>query len=132
MHSIARFSFVAAALFLTAGSVLVSAQSTEGPTTAPSETTATPSEPTTKPARARPIRLTVPWNKVPDLSDEQKSQINAIHVETIEKIKALEAAEDEACLALLTPEQRTALEETLDKEAAERKSRAAKKKQEQN
>jgi Spy/CpxP family protein refolding chaperone len=82
--------------------------------------------PTTKPVKEKPIRLTTPWNKVKDLSDEQKKQINEVHVDTIEKIKALEAEEDEKCMALLTPEQQKALEETIEKDKADKK--AAKKK----
>ena len=84
-------------------------------------------EPTTRTARARPIRLTVPWNKVADLTDEQKTQINAIHVETIAQIKALEAAEDEKCMALLTEEQRKTLTETLEKEKVAQKAKAGQK-----
>ena len=102
---------------LTLGSAAIAMQPAEGETSA-----------TTKPSgRARPIRLTSPWNKVADLTDEQKSQINAIHVETVAKIKALEAEEDEKCMALLTDEQRKALEEAIEQEKVERKSKAGKK-----
>ena len=84
--------------------------------------------PTTKPAmKVKPIRLTTPWNKVADLSDDQKNQINAIHVEIVEKMKALEAEEDEKCMALLTPEQQKALEETIEKEKADKKAAKGKK-----
>lgn len=84
--------------------------------------------PTTKPTmKERPIRLTVPWNKVKDLSDDQKKQINEVHVDTVAKIKALEAEEDEKCMAILTEEQRKVLEETIEQEKADRKAAKAKK-----
>ena len=83
---------------------------------------------TTKPTmKEKPVRLTTPWNKVKDLTDDQKKQINEIHVETIARIRGLEAEEDEKCMALLTDEQRKALEETLEQEKADRKAKAGKK-----
>ena len=83
---------------------------------------------TTRPAgKAKPIRLTNPWNKVADLTDEQKAQINQIHVETVEKIKQLQKEEDDRCMAILNDEQRKALEETQEQDKVARKSRAAKK-----
>ena len=112
---------VLAVVALTLGSAAIAMQ----PTTAPADAE---SSATTKPTgRARPVRLTAPWNKIADLTDEQKSQINAIHVETVAKVKALEAEEDEKCMALLTDEQRKALEETLEQEKVARKAKAGKK-----
>lgn len=83
--------------------------------------------PTTQSSRPRAVRLTTPWNKVADLTDEQKGKINAIHEETVDQIKALEKAEDDKCMALLTAEQKKTLDETLAKEAVEKKAKAGKK-----
>lgn len=83
---------------------------------------------TTRPAmKEKPIRLTTPWNKVKDLTDEQRKQINDIHVDTVAKIKALEAEEDDKCMAVLTEDQRKALDETIEKEKADKKAAKGKK-----
>ena len=84
--------------------------------------------PATRPAmKQKAIRLTVPWNKVKDLTDDQRKQINDVHVDTIAKIKALEADEDEKCMAILSDEQQKALQETLDQEKADKKAAKGKK-----
>lgn len=83
-----------------------------------------PTTQTTQPTK-RPARLVQPWNKVTDLTDEQRDQLIAIHAEITAKINALRAEEEERCNAILSEEQRAALTETLAREAAERKARAA-------
>lgn len=84
-------------------------------------------EPATQPAK-RSARVVSPWSKVTDLTDEQREQLGVIHAEFVEKINALRAEEEERSRAVLTPEQVAALEATLAREAAERKSRVAERK----
>ncbi|MFT3786439.1 MAG: hypothetical protein QM770_09765 [Tepidisphaeraceae bacterium] len=79
--------------------------------------------PTTKPAKAP--RLVQPWSKVADLSDEQKTQLAAIHEEITGKINALKQEEETRCNAVLTEEQRKKLDATLSEEAAAKKVQAA-------
>lgn len=83
-------------------------------------------EPATQPAKKQ--RLVQPWSKVTDLSEEQREQIVAIHSEITDKINALRDEELERCRAVLTEEQKAALDATLAREAADRKVKAAEKK----
>lgn len=84
-------------------------------------------EPSTQPTK-RPARVVSPWSKVTDLSDDQKEKLIEIHTEIVEKINALRDEEQERCGAVLTTEQKAALEATLAREAAERKAKAAERK----
>jgi Spy/CpxP family protein refolding chaperone len=85
-------------------------------------------EPTTKPAKVRQAKVSQPWSKVTDLTDEQKKQLSDIHAEITDKINALKREEEERSNAVLTADQRAALTMTLDKERAERKIKDAEKK----
>lgn len=84
-------------------------------------------EPSTQPAKKQQ-RLVQPWSKVTDLTEEQREQIVAIHSEITDKINALRDEEQERCRAILTEEQKAALDATLSREAADRKAKAAEKK----
>jgi hypothetical protein len=89
---------------------------------------ATFAEPTTRPATQpakRNVRLVQPWSKITDLSDDQKSQIIAIHADFTQRINRLRAEENERCLSVLSEDQKAALEALLAREAAERKARSA-------
>lgn len=70
-----------------------------------------------KAPKAAKVRLWAPFSKVEDLnlSDEQKTQIAAIHQDTLEKIKQLKQQEHEAVMALLTPEQKDKVTEAMAK-----------------
>ncbi len=84
-------------------------------------------QPSTQPAK-RPARLVQPWSKVTDLSDEQRERIAAVHSEIADKINELRDEEQDRCRAILTAEQRAALEATLARESAERKAKSSQKK----
>lgn len=65
----------------------------------------------------RGLRLWFPYSKL-ELEAEQKEQILRIHRKTLDRIKAIEEAEDEQVMALLTSEQRAeALRLREEKEA---------------
>jgi Spy/CpxP family protein refolding chaperone len=70
-----------------------------------------------KAPKAVKVRLWAPFSKVEDLnlSDEQKTQIAALHKETLAKIKALQQQEHDAVMALLTPEQKDKVTEAMAK-----------------
>jgi Spy/CpxP family protein refolding chaperone len=87
-------------------------------------------EPSTQPATQpskRATRLVQPWSKVTDLTEEQKEQLGTIHAEITDRINALRDEERERCLAVLTEEQKAALDATMAREAAERKAKSAEK-----
>jgi Spy/CpxP family protein refolding chaperone len=113
---------VLAVASLAIASAAVALEPSDSATTKPADSGSAKSS-----AKEKPVRLTVPWNKVKDLSDDQKVQINTIHVETVAKIKALEAEEDEKCMAVLTEDQRKAMAETLEQEKADKKASKGKK-----
>jgi Spy/CpxP family protein refolding chaperone len=82
--------------------------------------------PTTQPAKpVKKAKLGSPWNKVSNLTEEQKSQIVDIRTEIQEKIKALQEEERSRCLAVLNEEQRGELDAIKAREDAERKQRDA-------
>ena len=59
-------------------------------------------------------RLTQPWSKLSSLSDEQKSQIRAIHAKAVADKKAIDEKEREDIMALLTDEQKSEAQKLLD------------------
>src|SRR3954452_3665125 len=89
-------------------------------------------QPTTKPAAAdvqesdgkTTIRLFAPWSKLTTLSDEQKSQIHALHAKCLAEIKALETKQTSDIMALLNDDQKKELRQLEDKATAERKMKA--------
>ena len=100
------------------------------------KSTQTPSEPGAQPAagkerkspraaESRAVRLTKPWKDLNSLSDEQKRQINQIHRKAVAEIKAVEQKERDDVMALLNDEQKAELSALLEREAAQRKTKAA-------
>jgi len=78
-----------------------------------------------KPASA--IRLTQPWSRLNDVSDEQKVKMDGIHRKAREDIKAIEKREKEEMLAVLTPQQQAELREMEDQDTADKKLKAGEK-----
>ena len=76
-------------------------------------------------ARPRAVRLTKPWRDLASLTDDQKRQINQIHRKAVQEIKAVEQREKDDIMALLNDQQKSELTALLEKEAAERKAKAA-------
>ena len=79
----------------------------------------------TSEARPRAVRLTKPWSTLTSLTDDQKRQINQIHRKAVQEIRAVEQRERADVMALLNAEQKAELTALEEKEAAERKARAA-------
>jgi hypothetical protein len=76
-------------------------------------------------AEARPVRLTKPWSNLASLTDEQRRQINQIHRKALEDIKAIDQRERADVMALLSDQQKAELKALEEKQAAERKIKAA-------
>jgi hypothetical protein len=76
-------------------------------------------------AEARPVRLTKPWRDLTSLTEDQKRQINQIHRKSVADVKAIEQREREEVMALLSDQQKAELTALTEKEAAERKAKAA-------
>lgn len=74
-------------------------------------------------AQAKKVRLTRPWKDLASLSQEQQTQIAAIHRKAVQEIKQIERREREEIMALLSAEQKTELQTLMDKAAAERKAK---------
>lgn len=74
--------------------------------------------------KPRPGRLTQRWSKIASLSDEQKSQIRAIHARAVANKKAIEEKEREDIMALLTEEQKAEAQRMLDERKKPRRAPA--------
>jgi len=84
-------------------------------------------EPATKPEKKeklKPVRLTKPWSLLEDLTQDQKEQINKIHVAALEEKKKIDEKEDADCTAVLTDAQK---DELLKAEEKEKKAAVKKK-----
>ena len=79
--------------------------------------------PTTEPAKHTGIRLEQPYSKIPDLTDDEKSKIEAIHKKALEDTRAIREKEEEDIRTILTDDQKA----ELDKINAEKKEKAAEK-----
>ena len=73
--------------------------------------------------QANKARLTKPWKDLSSLSDDQKTQIAAIHRKAVAEIKQIQQRERDAIMALLNDEQKAELQTLTDKAAAERKTK---------
>jgi Spy/CpxP family protein refolding chaperone len=82
-----------------------------------------------KPDKKPSGRLTMPWSKLTSLSDEQKTQIKAIHVKANEEIKAIQEKERADIFALLSDEQKSEVKSLEEKSMADKKVGAAAKKE---
>ena len=78
-------------------------------------------KPTTK--RSRPLRVTLPYSLLQDMTEAQRSEIVSIRTDIMEQIKALKIEEKRRIMAVLTEEQRARLPEL----EAERKLKQAEK-----
>src|SRR4051794_12688695 len=92
-------------------------------------------EPTTRPSKGakvdtKTIKLTQPWSKLTDLSDDQKGQINDIHQKALAEIKAIHDREEAQIMALLNDQQKAELKKLSDEEKAQEKAKRADKKKE--
>ncbi len=75
-----------------------------------------PKAPATKPVKMRPIRLTKPWSLLEDLTQEQKEQINKIHMAALEEKKKIDDKEEADATAVLTDAQKAELLKAEEKE----------------
>ncbi len=74
-------------------------------------------------AQVKKARLTKPWKDLASLSQEQQTQIAAIHRKAVQEIKQIERREREEIMALLSAEQKSELQALTDKAATERKAK---------
>ena len=81
-----------------------------------------------KEAKAKEVRLTQPWRRLSNLSEDQRVKIAELHKKAVADIKEIEAREREDIMALLSEEQRTELKTLMETESADRKMRAAERK----
>jgi Spy/CpxP family protein refolding chaperone len=82
---------------------------------------------TTQPAGAEPkpsgrSHVIAPFNKLSDLTDDQKSKIREIHTEILDEEKQLHQKEHDEITALLTDDQKKELEDIEARAAAEKKA----------
>ena len=61
-------------------------------------------------------RLTQPWSKIESLSDDQKTQIRAIHAKAVADKKAIDEKERADILALLNDEQKAEAQKLIDEQ----------------
>lgn len=76
-------------------------------------------------ARGGGARLTKPWSEISSLSDDQKQKIREIHGKAAAEIRTIEQREREEIMALLNDQQKAELKADQEKDAADRKARAA-------
>jgi len=86
-------------------------------------------EATTQPAGAEPkistrSHIVAPFNKLSDLTDDQKSKIREIHTEILDEERQLHQKEHDEITALLTDDQKKELEDIEARAAAEKKAGA--------
>ena len=112
---------------LTAGAITLRAQDAQPAAAEPSKAEQMPADnAAAAPAPAtRPVRLTIPWRLMENLSDEQRAKIAAVHKQAVADIRAIEEKERQDILALLTDEQKVELKAIEERRAAEQKQRAA-------
>jgi len=82
---------------------------------------------TTQPAGAEPkistrSHIIAPFNKLSDLTDDQKSKMRDIHTEILDEEKQLHQKEHDEITALLTDDQKKELEDIEARAAAEKKA----------
>ena len=89
-------------------------------------------EPTTKPSKPdkapKAIKLVQPWSKLTTLTDDQKTQINDIHVRANTEVKTIRDKEEADIMALLTDAQKAELKKLDEDRRAEEKAKRAEKK----
>ena len=111
---------------LTAGAITLRAQDAQpAPAEGQSKAVEMPAETAERAPATRPVRLTIPWRLMENLSDEQRSRIAEIHKKAVADIRAIETKEREDVLAVLSDEQKVELKAIEERRAAEQKQRAA-------
>ena len=78
-------------------------------------------------AKTRAVRLTKPWKDMTSLTEDQKRQISQIHRKAVDEVKAIEQKEKSDIMALLNDQQKAEVTSLVEKDAAERKAKAAQK-----
>lgn len=81
----------------------------------------------TQPSAATPSsheRLITPFNKLSDLTDDQKVKLRDIHSAALDEEKALRQKEHDDMLAVLTDDQRKELDDIVAKASDEKKASA--------
>ena len=73
-----------------------------------------------KPKKQPMARLTLPWNKIASLSDEQKTQIRQIHAKALAEIRAIQEKERSDIMALLSDEQKSEAERLFAEQKKQR------------
>lgn len=76
-----------------------------------------------KPDKA--VRLVQPWSKLTSLSEDQKQQIDQLHKQALEEMKAIRQREREQILAVLTEEQKAELQAYEEQQIADRRAAEA-------
>jgi hypothetical protein len=71
------------------------------------------------------VRIAYPWNRVNDLTQEQRLQILTIRQQIADSIRDLRDQERTRCLAVLNVDQQARLEQALADDAAARKAERA-------
>jgi Spy/CpxP family protein refolding chaperone len=85
-------------------------------------------EAATEPSEEKATRgVVAPFNLLTDLTDDQKSQIEAIHKDELAAEKKLREKEQDDCMAVLTDPQKTELTDLVAKEGIERRAGSAEK-----
>ena len=84
--------------------------------------------PTTEPEKHAAVRLEQPYSKIADLTDDEKSKIEAIHKKALDDARILRAKEDEDIRAVLTDDQKAELDKIIadKREKAEEKAKEKK------
>jgi hypothetical protein len=113
------------------GSVCVAAdEAAKGSSDDSAKVAASSSEKSAKPqaagkGQARSSRLTKPWRDMSSLTDEQKKQIADIHRKAVQDKNVIEEREKADIMALLNDQQKGELKSMQEKDAAEKKAKAA-------
>jgi hypothetical protein len=69
-------------------------------------------------------RLVAPFNKLADLSDDQKDKLRQIHADALDQEKAIRQKEHDDMMAVLSDDQRKELDDIVAKAADEKKASA--------
>jgi Spy/CpxP family protein refolding chaperone len=70
-------------------------------------------------------RIIEPFNRLPDLTDDQKDKIKSIHAQAMEQEREIRQKETDDIMALLTDDQKKELTDMEAKQAAAKKADAA-------
>ena len=116
----AMTAFVAVAAFVGSSTLVATAADEK----APAGEKPAVAEKAGKKAKAKTVRLVKPWSDMASLSDEQKTQINDIHKKALAEIKEVKQREVDACVAVLSEEQKAEYNKMVAKDTADKKMKA--------